>query len=96
MIDTVLAPAVVGLTLLEREVALTRMARTVGNPVAKAAIDMAMWDALGRTLDLSVRELLGGYTHRMRVCHMLGFDTPAAIVDQAVRMNQTFGVETSR
>jgi L-alanine-DL-glutamate epimerase-like enolase superfamily enzyme len=94
VIDTVFAPAAVGLTLLEREILHARLARTVGNPVAKAAIDMAVWDALGRTLDQSVTDLLGGYTDRMRVCHMLGFDTPAAMVDEAQRMREGFGIET--
>lgn len=94
VIESVLGPAVVGLTLLEREVAHARMGRTVGNPVAKAAVDMAVWDALGRTLDLSVTELLGGYTDRMRVSHMLGFDTPPAMVDEAQRMRDTYGIVT--
>ena len=61
------APAVVGLTLLEREAVHARLDRTVGNPAAKAAVDMAIWDALGQTLGLPVTSLLGGFTDRMRV-----------------------------
>jgi len=68
------------LRLTDRETMRARLERTVGNPVAKSSIDMAVWDALGKTLDLPVTELLGGYTDRMRVCHMLGFDEPAAMV----------------
>lgn len=93
VLETVFAPAVVGLSLTEREVVHARLSRTVGNPVAKAAIDMAMWDALGRTLDLSVTEMLGGYTDRMRVSHMLGFDSPAVMVDEATRMREVHGIE---
>ena len=94
VIEQVFAPQVVGLTLLEREVVAARLARTVANPVAKAAVDMAIWDALGRTLGLQVTELLGGYTDRMRVCHMLGFDEPAAMVAEAERMRDTYGITT--
>jgi len=86
VIEQLFAPQVVGLTLTEREVVGARLARTVGNPAAKAAIDMAIWDALGRTLGLPVSELLGGYTDRMRVSHMLGFDDPAKMVADAERM----------
>ncbi|MCZ4561102.1 enolase [Rhodococcus sp. IEGM 1401] len=93
VIESLFTPAILGLTLLDREVIRSRLTRTVGNPVAKAAIDMAVWDALGRTLDLSVTEMLGGYTDRMRVSHMLGFDTPAAMVDEATRMRETYGIE---
>jgi L-Ala-D/L-Glu epimerase len=92
VIETIFAPQVVGLTLLEREVIHARLARTVGNPCAKAAIDMAVWDALGRTLDQPVTELLGGYTDRMRVSHMLGFDTPASMVEEAIRMRDEHGI----
>jgi L-Ala-D/L-Glu epimerase len=93
VLETVFAPQVVGLSLTEREVVNARLSRTVGNPVAKAAVDMAIWDALGRTLDLSVTEMLGGYTDRMRVSHMLGFDSPQAMVDEATRMRETHGIE---
>src|SRR5690606_33955926 len=94
VIDKLFAPQVVGLTLLEREVVAARLHRTVGNPVAKAAVDMAIWDALGQTLDLPVTQLLGGYTDRMRVSHMLGFADPAAMVAEAERMRETYGITT--
>ena len=55
---------------------------------------MAIWDALGRTLGLPVTDLLGGYTDRMRVSHMLGFDEPAEMVAEAERMRDTYGIRT--
>ncbi|MFJ8912668.1 mandelate racemase/muconate lactonizing enzyme family protein [Amycolatopsis sp. NPDC102389] len=94
VIDSLFAPQVVGLSLLDRETVHTRLARTVGNPAAKSALDMAIWDALGRSLDVSVTELLGGYTDRMRVSHMLGFDEPSATVAEAERMRDTHGITT--
>ena len=94
VIDQIFTPQLVGLTLLEREVALARMHRTVGNPAAKAAVDMAIWDALGRTLGQPVTSLLGGYTDRMRVSHMLGFEEPAAMVAEAERMIAEHGIRT--
>jgi L-alanine-DL-glutamate epimerase-like enolase superfamily enzyme len=94
VIEQIFAPQVVGASLLEREAVGARVARTVGNPVAKAAVDMAMWDALGQSLGLQVTELLGGFTDRMRVSHMLGFDDPAAMVAEAERMRDTYGITT--
>lgn len=94
VINQIFAPQLTGLTLLDREVALQRMHRTVGNPAAKSAIDMAMWDALGRTLGQPVSALLGGYTDRMRVCHMLGFESPEAMVAEAERIVELYGIRT--
>lgn len=94
VIQQIFAPQVVGLTLVEREVVAARLARTVGNPTAKAAIDMAIWDALGRTLQVPVSDLLGGYTDRMRVSHMLGFDDPPVMVAEVERMRESYGINT--
>lgn len=94
VIGQIFAPGLVGLNLTDREVVAARLGRTVGNPAAKAALDMAVWDAFGRTLDLHVTELLGGYTDRMRVSHMLGFDEPPAMVDAAERMREDYGITT--
>jgi L-alanine-DL-glutamate epimerase-like enolase superfamily enzyme len=90
----VFAQAVHGLSVLERETALARMNRTVGNPVAKAAVDMAIWDALGRTLGVSVSELLGGCTDRMRVAHMIGLGATAQMVDEALAVREQYGITT--
>lgn len=94
VIDTVFAPQLIGLSVMEREQIHARLGRTIANPTAKSALDMAIWDALGQTLGQGVNELLGGYTDRMRVCHMLGFDTPEAMVTEAVRMQETYGIST--
>ncbi|MGQ4618881.1 enolase C-terminal domain-like protein [Nocardia sp. R7R-8] len=94
VIRKIFAPQIIGLTLLQRETIGARLSRTVGNPAAKAALDMAVWDALGRTLDVQVTELLGGYTDRMRVSHMLGFAEPAAMVAEAERMRDQYGITT--
>ncbi|MFP5022846.1 mandelate racemase/muconate lactonizing enzyme family protein [Pseudonocardia phyllosphaerae] len=94
VIDQIFAPELVGLSLLEREVVHARLDRTVGNPAAKSAVDMACWDALGRTLDLPVTQLLGGYSDRMRVSHMVGFAPDGAMVAEAERVRDTYGITT--
>lgn len=94
VVEKIFAPEIVGLGLLEREVMHARMSRTVGNPAAKAAVDMAVWDALGRTLDLPVSHLLGGYTDRMRVAHMVGFAPDTAMVAEAERVRDRYGITT--
>lgn len=94
VIDQIFGPQIVGLPLLHREVVNAKLARTVGNPAAKAAIDMALWDALGRTVGASVSDMLGGFTDRLRVSHMLGFDDPAAMVAEAQKIYEMYGIRT--
>jgi L-alanine-DL-glutamate epimerase-like enolase superfamily enzyme len=94
MVLETFGPAIEGTSILEREVVQGRLDRTVANPVAKAAIDMATWDAIGQTLGASVTELLGGFTDRMRVSHMLGFASPSEMVDEAERIRDTHGITT--
>ena len=94
VIETVFAPQIIGLALTDREVVTGLLNRTIGNPTAKAALDMAIWDALGLTLGFGVTDLLGGYTDRLRVSHMLGFDEPAVMVAEAERMRDQYGITT--
>lgn len=94
VINQVFAPAVIGLSVLDREVARRRLARTVGNPTAKAAIDMAMWDAWGKIIDTPVHSLLGGFVDELRVSHMLGFDDPEIVAAEAVELRETLGIST--
>lgn len=94
VIDHVFAPEIVGFSLLEREILHARLNRTVANPAAKSAVDMAVWDAIGKTLGQPVTDLLGGYTDRMRVSHMVGFAAPEAMVAEAERVRAEHGVTT--
>ncbi|WTJ88719.1 hypothetical protein OG607_02585 [Streptomyces sp. NBC_01537] len=94
MIDKIPTPQLLGLSVLEREAVHARLDRTVGNPTAKAAIDMALWDIVGQVAGMSVSGLLGGYTDRMRVCHMAGFAQATEMVAEAQRIRDTYGVTT--
>jgi L-alanine-DL-glutamate epimerase-like enolase superfamily enzyme len=94
VIERLFAPEVVGRSALDRAAIHERLDRTVGNPTAKAALDMALWDVIGRSLGASVTDLLGGWTDRLRVSHMLGFDAPGAMVEEAQRIRETYGITT--
>jgi L-alanine-DL-glutamate epimerase-like enolase superfamily enzyme len=85
-------PAVEGLSVSDREKVRARLNRTVANPTAKAAIDMAMWDAWARTLGVSVHSMLGGYRDRVRVSHMLGFQEPEVVAAQAIDITERYGI----
>ncbi|GGN39329.1 mandelate racemase/muconate lactonizing enzyme family protein [Streptomyces fuscichromogenes] len=92
VIEKVFGPQLVGLDVLARERVHGLLHRTVGNPAAKSAIDMALWDVVGQALGQPASRLLGGYTDRMRVSHMLGFDSPPRMADEAERMRDTYGI----
>jgi L-alanine-DL-glutamate epimerase-like enolase superfamily enzyme len=92
VIDSLFGPAVQGMSVLAREQVRAKLARTVGNPTAKSAIDMAMWDAWGKVVGRPVSELLGDYTDHLQVSHMLGFDDPAAMAEEATRMRDEYGI----
>ena len=85
VIEGIFAPAVVGLDPVgARDRCTPGSARTVGNPAAKLG---ARHGGVGRPGPVprpaASPSLLGGYTDRMRVSHMLGFDEPAAMVAEA-------------
>ncbi|WP_427918357.1 mandelate racemase/muconate lactonizing enzyme family protein [Streptomyces sp. cg40] len=94
VIGRIFAPQILGLTALERETVHACLDRTVGNPTAKAALDMALWDILGQAAGMPVSGLLGGYTDRMRVSHMVGFAPAGEMVAEAERIRDTHGITT--
>lgn len=94
VVDSIFAPQIVGMSPLEREAIHGKLNRTVGNPTAKAAIDMAVWDVIGQALGVSVTELLGGYSDQMRVSHMVGFAAPDEMVAEAQQIRELYGITT--
>lgn len=94
VIEGIYAQQIIGLSIFEREKVQARINRTVGNPCAKGALDIALWDLAGKVLKMPASALLGGYTDRLRVSHMLGFDEPQKMVDLAQEFYETYGIRT--
>ena len=94
VIRSVFAPALVGRSLLDRDRITAILDRTVHNYAAKGALDIAIWDALGKTLNVSVSALLGNHSTAMRVSHMLGFGDPPAVAEEAKSFRERYGVTT--
>lgn len=64
-IDTYLAPALAGRDGNDVNGAIQLMDQVVkGNRIAKSAVEIALWDGLGRRLDVSVAQLFGGPVRR--------------------------------
>lgn len=94
VVEGIFAPQILGLDIFEREKVQSRINRTVGNPCAKGALDIALWDLIGKSLGLPVHRLLGGYSDKLRVSHMIGFDTPERMVEVAQSFADTYGITT--
>ncbi|WP_404452113.1 dipeptide epimerase [Virgibacillus necropolis] len=57
-----------------------------GVPTAKAAIDIACYDVVGKALGVPVYALLGGrYHEKFPITHVLSIDTPEKMADDAAR-----------
>ena len=63
-IDTYIAPSLTGLDGDNVNVARLKMEKAVmGNPIARCAVENALWDGLGRRMDKPVADLFGGAVH---------------------------------
>jgi L-Ala-D/L-Glu epimerase len=97
IVDAVGGPlndALAGVDPLRVEVVAERCARLTGNYVARGAVDLAVWDLVGQVLGCPCHTLLGGFADDVAAAHMVSFDEPAAMADDAVEMHERFGVRT--
>ena len=94
VLNGIFAPQLIGLDPLDRQKAHHVMARTVNNPTAKGAVDIALWDLVGKFFGAPVHKLLGGYAEGMRVSHMLGFRPAPELLEEALRFRDDYGVTT--
>jgi muconate/chloromuconate cycloisomerase len=84
-IERYLAPGLVGRDATRIEALRGEMARRVqGNPFARAAVEMALWDVNGRALGVPVTRLLGGRVRdAVPLSWSLAVTDPDAEVDEA-------------
>jgi L-alanine-DL-glutamate epimerase-like enolase superfamily enzyme len=79
-------PVIVGSDPLRHEVLMEQLRNELGRfPSARAAVDMGLFDILGKTARLPVWRLLGGYRRRIRTSVTIGIlperETVSAAVD---------------
>jgi muconate cycloisomerase len=85
LIDGYLAPLLLGEDAQRVDFLTQRLNHLVaGARFAKAAVDMALWDARGKALDVPLYQLLGG-AHRteLPVTWALGADPAPAVIEEA-------------
>lgn len=82
-----LAPAVIGLNPSEFERLHETMDKEIyGVPTAKAAIDIACFDAVGKSLGIPAYQLLGGRYHsEFPITHVLSIGEPEAMAEEAAQ-----------
>jgi O-succinylbenzoate synthase len=82
MLKDFLIPPLLGKEILEVADLQRQMVQVKGHHMAKAGIEMAFWDLIGKMKGCSVRELLGGRRTRIDVGVSVGIQqTPAKLVD---------------
>ena len=89
-----LGPALAGLYPIAIERAAERCSRLRHNNVARAAVDLAIWDLVGKILERPCRELLGGYAPDVAAAHTVSYDEPRAMADEALEYHERLGVRT--
>lgn len=90
-IDTYIAPALIGQEADNVNGAIQLMDKLVrGNRIAKTAVEIALWDGLGKRLSLPVSQLFGGAVHsKMPVAWTLASGNSATDIAEAEEMIET-------
>ena len=93
-IRTTLEDLLVGLNPLDTEAVNARCGRIAGNHVARGAVDLAVWDLVGKVLDRPCHTLLGGYACEVTAAYMVSFGTPEEMAADAADVHERLGVGT--
>jgi muconate cycloisomerase len=95
IINDILSPALKGQEPCRFEAIHTLMDKAVkGYPYAKAAIDMALYDVVGKAMQLPAYQFLGGcFRERVSMAHSLGLMEIEKAIDEALQA-ESEGVKT--
>ncbi|WP_126427165.1 mandelate racemase/muconate lactonizing enzyme family protein [Brevibacillus marinus] len=84
-INDAIKPRLLGLSLLQHEEVFFQLHQSiVGNPSAKAAVDMALYDLLAQQLGLPLYQLLGGYRSEIETDFTVSVNSPEEMGEDAV------------
>lgn len=92
IIETQLAPALVGRDPMDRAGYWAAFERTARNPTAKGALDTAVHDLIATALGIPLAALLGGVVQPVPISYMAGFGSAEELVDEALEVIATTGV----
>ncbi|OYT68334.1 MAG: o-succinylbenzoate synthase, partial [Chloracidobacterium sp. CP2_5A] len=79
-----IAPLIVGQNVTDAADYQRRVEGIRGHHLAKAAVEMALWDLLGKRDGLSLRQMLGGQRHEVEVGVSVGIQPSPADLVRAV------------
>lgn len=87
VLKNTLGPKLIGMNPAQMEKIHAKMdAEIYGVPAAKAALDIACYDAIGKALGVPVYDLLGGRFHdEFPITHVLSIATPEHMADEAAQ-----------
>ncbi|MFQ5683414.1 MAG: mandelate racemase/muconate lactonizing enzyme family protein [Candidatus Binatia bacterium] len=95
VINDFLAPALGGQDPCRIEFLHSLMDKTIkGYPYCKAAVDMALYDVVGKAFEIPVYQLLGGcYRERVSVAHSIGLMETKKAINEALQVKEE-GIKT--
>jgi L-Ala-D/L-Glu epimerase / N-acetyl-D-glutamate racemase len=91
-IEDHIAPHVIGLRVDARSAMLHAVRNLIGNPAAKAAVELAMFDAQGKSLGIACHRLLGGFSESVRTNFNLPGGSTTHVVETAQRIAAEHGI----
>jgi L-alanine-DL-glutamate epimerase-like enolase superfamily enzyme len=94
IIMTEISAAAIGLDVRDTAVLDMRLRHLVGNVTARSAVELAMFDAIGKSLGQSCHRLLGGYADTMTVTGSLGFGEVDTVRNEAAQLVADYGIRS--
>jgi L-alanine-DL-glutamate epimerase-like enolase superfamily enzyme len=88
------APSLIGLHPADVEKAFGVLDCVDHNSAAKAAIDIALHDIVGKIAGLPLYRLFGGWTDQVELTYILGLGTPEEVALQAQSIVAQYGIRT--
>jgi len=92
IIEHYIAPRTLGTRITDIQLLAKKLGALKGNPSARSSVEVAVVDALARTLGVPAHRLLGGYADTVPCSAILAYAAPDAVVAEARSLRNADGV----